>query len=514
MADNENPRALADAQGGTDHSEILDSPHNTKIPPRPQPAQFLESVRNDARNDLFKPTVQLNRPAPLETADQFADQFFRADCDATGTRHSRLGLVRSAGQFYAWDGARYVLIPDEDIKAGLYHWLRHAVYFKSGKEQPFNPNVNSVGAVFDALKAVARRPIGVSEPAWLDPNWNPDPRSYVAFQNGRLELRSFMLEPHTPDFFNLSALPFDYDPYFDETPAWDQFLESIWPDDPEAIDCLQEMFGYLVSGSTRLHKMLMIIGPKRSGKGTIGRVLNALLGADNCCGPTLDSLAGPFGLAPLIGKSLAVVSDARFSGKQKAVVERLLMVSGEDAVSVDRKHASAVECKLPTRFLIMSNELPALEDASSALSSRFVLLTMTNSFIGREDHELAGKLMDELPGILNWALRGLRRLNERERFTVPSSSESAMTDLEELGSPISAFVDEYCVIGPDYSVPTMDLFVLWKHWCQEAGRASPGTLAIFGRNLHSAYPGIKKKRSSDGRRPWLYSGLRLIPREI
>jgi putative DNA primase/helicase len=60
--------------------------------------------------------------------------------------------------------------------------------------------------------------------------------------------------------------------------------------------------------------MLLVVGLKRSGKGTLARVLKALVGEDNVAGPTLSSLATSFGLWPLLGKTVAVVSDARLSG--------------------------------------------------------------------------------------------------------------------------------------------------------------------------------------------------------
>jgi putative DNA primase/helicase len=60
--------------------------------------------------------------------------------------------------------------------------------------------------------------------------------------------------------------------------------------------------------------MLLLIGPKRSGKGTIARMLAALVGRGHVVGPTLASLGTNFGLSPLLGRPLAVVSDARLSG--------------------------------------------------------------------------------------------------------------------------------------------------------------------------------------------------------
>ena len=67
---------------------------------------------------------------------------------------------------------------------------------------------------------------------------------------------------------------------------------------PTASPCLQEWFGYLLTPDTRQQKILMMVGPKRSGRGTIARVLKAMVGADNVVNPTLNTLARPFGLSP------------------------------------------------------------------------------------------------------------------------------------------------------------------------------------------------------------------------
>jgi putative DNA primase/helicase len=109
----------------------------------------------------------------------------------------------------------------------------------------------------------------------------------------------------------------------------------------------------------------------------------------------LNSLGGEFGLAPLIGKPLAVFSDARFAGRDASiVVERLLSISGEDNLTVNRKYRDQWTGKLPTRLHVISNELPKLGDASTAI----------------EDVSLEPALHAELAGILNWALGGLQRL--------------------------------------------------------------------------------------------------------
>jgi putative DNA primase/helicase len=95
----------------------------------------------------------------------------------------------------------------------------------------------------------------------------------------------------------------------------------------------------------------------------------------------------------LIGKPLAIICDARFAGKdQSVVVERLLRISGEDALTVNRKYREQWTGKLPSRLHVLSNELPKLGDASTAIVGRIVLL-LSHSWLGREDHELEPSIM-------------------------------------------------------------------------------------------------------------------------
>jgi putative DNA primase/helicase len=193
-----------------------------------------------------------------------------------------------------------------------------------------------------------------------------------------------------------------------------------------------------------------MVGPTRGGKGAIARVLIALVGRRSVAGPTLSSLGAEFGLAPLIGETLAVISDARFGNKDSSiVVERLLSISGEDTLTVNRKYRDQWTGKLPSRLHVLSNELPKLGDASTAIVGRIVLLSLTRSWLGREDRDLEPALRKELPGILNWALDGLHSLSVKNdnQFTHLPSADEAITTMRDLASPVAAFVRERCRTG-------------------------------------------------------------------
>jgi putative DNA primase/helicase len=225
--------------------------------------------------------------------------------------------------------------------------------------------------------------------------------------------------------------------------------------------------------------------------------------------PTLAGLGTNFGLQPLIGRRVAIVSDARLGGRadQATIAERLLSITGEDAITIDRKYRQAWTGRLGVRFLVLTNELPRLADASGALASRFIVLMLTESFYGREDPGLTDKLLAELPGILNWAIEGWSRLRRRGHFAQPASARDAIEQLENLGSPVGAFVRERCEVGPGKRESAGKMFREWRDWCETQGRDRPGTAQTFGRDLRAAVPGMRTRQHKNGDR--FYEGVAL-----
>ena len=321
-----------------------------------------------------------------------------------------------------------------------------------------------------------------------------EPLELLACRNGLLHIPTRQLVPPTPAFFTLTGLDFDYDPAAPEPVRWYRFLHDLWPEDPQSQATLQEWMGYTLTPDTRLQKALLVVGPKRSGKGTIARVKRRLIGERHVCGPTLGNMAEQFGMSILIGKSVAIIADARISGRTdtSVITERLLSITGEDTLSIPRKYLPDWTGKLPTRFLLMTNELPRIEDASGALASRFIVLTLRQSFYGREDHELFHRLVPELPGILNWALQGWIRLYQRGRFVQPEASVDLILQLEDLGSPVRAFIRDRCELGAGHEVvqrlAALDRATGWG----SAAHALVGSR--FGQSLVDDSSGARKKQ--------------------
>lgn len=456
-----------------------------------------------ARDAAGRPILDPRDPMP--TARMLLADSFTASGMAT-MRHYR-------GTFWRWNGASYRDADGDSVQARVWDYLDGAKRFgKEGEELPFQPTRTTVENVISAFRAVCNLPGDVEAPAWLDGAQCLPANELLPVQNGLLHLPSGRLSDPSPAFFTFSASGVAFNSEAPVPKEWLQFLKMIWPHDPQAIEALQDIFGYLLSPDTSQQKIPLIVGPKRSGKGTIARILTALLGQNSVTAPTLASLATNFGLAPLIGKSVAIIGDARLSGKadQSAIAERLLSISGEDSITVDRKFQAAWTGRLGVRFIIMSNELPRLSDASGALASRFLVLTMTNSFYGKEDRGLGNRLMTELPGILNWARAGYLRLRERGYFVPPASAQEAVEELEALGSPVAAFVKDRCIVAAGARVSCDDLYAAWQGWCADNGRREAGTAQSFGRDVRAAVNGLTVTRPGTGTaRTRHYEGIAL-----
>jgi putative DNA primase/helicase len=413
---------------------------------------------------------------PVPTARAFVEERYTASGVPT-LRHWQ-------DDFLAWDGVRYQPVSNADIRAQLYRLFEQHRVGLNGR--------GPVDNALDALKALVNVPSSKAMPGWLCLIEPAPAGELIAVRNGLLHIPSRDLLPHDPRFFTAGSVNVTFEHSAPPPAAWFKFLHEAFPNDQESIDALQQWFGYLLTQDTAQQKALICVGPKRCGKGTIARVLRALLGEHNCAGPTLRQLGEQFGQQGLIGRSLAVISDARVSGKAdlQGVSETLLRITGEDAISVERKGKDDWVGKLTTRFVLMTNILPGIVDAGGAVASRFIVLKFSRSFFGREDTKLTDKLMAELPGILNWSLDGLAMLNERGAFIQPAAGVAAVDELIRRTTPILGFVADVLVLDPDAWISKDALYDCYKAWAADEGMKYIGQKNAFFTELYA---------NSDGR---------------
>jgi putative DNA primase/helicase len=409
------------------------------------------------------------------------------------------------GDFYQHTGTHYEIVDKTIINKWLYLTTENAYFtvMKKGVNEgrAWNPDSVKIGKLRHALSDGLLTHDGEEERC-------------IAMQNGVYNIKTDRMDPHSDRRFNLTVLPFAYDPAAG-CPRWLAFLDEVLPGDREAQDFLAEWFGYVLSGRTDQQKMLSLVGHKRSGKGTVARILEALLGPAGVTSPTINQLGGNFGEQSLIGKKLAVMSDVRWNNGN-AVAEAvpvLLAIVGEDSRDVARKNRDNWHGYLGVRFMMMSNETPNFRDASGALAGRMLQVHFSQSFYGREDTGLTDALRQELPGIFNWAVAGLKRFAQRGRLVPPASGEALADEVRRLASPYQAFIEDFCEIDEQAETAVPELLAAYGQWARREGRTQDQqTTSSLSRGLRTTEQRIAvagRRTLPNGQKVTVLRGLKL-----
>jgi putative DNA primase/helicase len=442
----------------------------------------------------------------------------------------RPNLIRHQDVWHDWNGAAYEPVENASVEAQLSAFLGSAYErgFEDGTDEDgndvrspkffkFNPKKAHIAEAYAMLGHSCHVPMNtMAPPSWLTDTPAEyaalDPKNLISFQNGLLDISTRKLYAATPKFFTMTALAIDYDADAPSPELWLEFLREVTRERQPLVDLIQEMLGYLISPDTSMHKVFFLWGRPRSGKGTILRITTALVGKNNVSFPTIDTLAGRFGLQGLIGKSVAQVTDMNTQSRSDlgTAASRINGISGEDGQTVERKNISDWNGKLGSRFQIAGNTLPNFGSHTPAMVTRLVIAPFDVSFVGREDRDLTDRLLLELPGIMLWALEGLDRLRMVGDFVEPDISKAAKTRLIFLSNPIHGFAEERCVISVGALVTKSVLYDAYTAHCHSVG-AHPKPLGDFTEQLIELYPTIKsgRRRIGNGERVQMYSGIGL-----
>ena len=425
-----------------------------------------------------------------------------ADGDRThGQAHTPYLFVRYSETDYEWDGRRYHTLEPEELEGRVQRRVGVAVMgtaqaIRRCAVQP-TPRDSRYGA---------RVPL----PFWRWPEKDdPDPQMLIPFRNGVLDLAAWLrdprtpLRPHDPRLFVGSCLPYDYDPTA-RAPHFDAWVQGTFADNESRVE-LRKLLGYCFLPTNPFHRLFVLSGAPRSGKGVTQRLIQDLLGPEACTGATLTGLGQQFGLENLIGKRVAIIGEANTYRRSAALdfaTDRLKAISGGDAVDVDRKNRSAPSLTLGTRFVLACNTFPAFLDPSGALLDRLSVLRYETSHAGREDRMLEPRLRTEMPGIAWRALEGLRAAM-KDGFQNPPSVREYIQEIRGVLSPVSAFLDD-CILmeptAPAAFVALDALFGAYVAWCA-AHKARPIPRERFTTDIRAVMPQIHTARPRiDGRR--------------
>jgi P4 family phage/plasmid primase-like protien len=368
---------------------------------------------------------------------------------------------------------------------------------------------------------LAKRVLRVIEAETAVPRFFSDAPTGLAFRNGFLRIvrdGGWRLEHLTPEHRATRQLPFDFEP--DVRPesivAWRAFLHSVWPTDPESVRLLHQMLGYLLSGDMSAQKIFLLLGPPRSGKGTIAKLLNRILGP--ACAPfSVSHLDNQFALAGLRNASVAIDGDVRRSKglntDESKIVKRLLAISSGDLLDVQLKNKEDLPIVLRCRLVMCSNPPFSIRDVGAALTTRIIILPFHVSHLGAEIYDLDARLGRELPGIIALAVQAYAQMCAAgARFAEPGSAAEMRQDIELGETPLNDFFDEWCSFEDSAArTPTAALYAAVQQWAQANGCHAPSARSVGAALKQKGIARMRPGCSAKGRREeYHYVGISLL----
>lgn len=266
----------------------------------------------------------------------------------------------------------------------------------------------------------------------------------INLQNGTYEVKQegHQLREFRKENFIRYQLSFAYDPTA-TAPIFQRYLDKVLPD-KQAQQVLAEYLGYLFvpNAFLKLEKALILYGSGANGKSVFFEIVLALLGAENVCCYSLQSLTdGPgYYRAMLSGKLLNYASE--ISDRLNPDIFKAL-VSGEP-VEARLPYKDPFTLKDYARMIFNCNSLPKDTEANHAFFRRFLVVPFEVQIPQDEqDPELHRKIVrSELPGIFNFVLQGLDRILQNRRFSVCSKISEAVETYKMESDPVRLFIEE------------------------------------------------------------------------
>jgi phage/plasmid-associated DNA primase len=442
-----------------------------------------------------------------------------------GWRSSGQGLVftETQGAWRYFDGL-WRLQDDRTLRAWLDPQIEQCIRGTEAKSR--NSLVN------ETRSWIARHPdLQVDEAPF-------DRHGKVPTRSGLVDPVTGRLEPPHASQWCTWRIEAEYDP--DATcPWWLEMLEDLLADRPddvraEYIGLIQEMLGAgLIDAKPRaLSKALVTQGGSNAGKSGLLEVLAGLFGPDQNTSP-LDSLEGAHGMVPFARRVPWVLHEAfdqrkwHFSSTVKA------LITGEP-VQINVKNGPILSKRFTAPVFWGANNPPQFQEASKAIVSRLVVVKCRQEFDESEPVGAAAEalrlglgrpstlvLERELPGLLAWAIAGLRRALLRGSFRQPAEALDVAHEIRRDSNLVAGFFEDFVEFDPNTRVTTSDFCAAFAVWWQEhkgesrgtpsnesIGRAvaalGDGRIAINRKELRSNakryYGGIKL--SADGLRLW------------
>jgi putative DNA primase/helicase len=303
-------------------------------------------------------------------------------------------------------------------------------------------------------------------------------------RNGTFNLKTFELQPHDKKL-NISKLAdYEYDPKA-QCPMFIKFLTRTFPDNPGVIAYLQRAVGYSLTGSTIEQVLFLPHGTGNNGKSVFLETVRSLIGeyatVIQSKSLTTDRSAINNDIACLTG--MRFVSASENSSDSKLDEEIVKLLTGGELIKARFLHQEFFTFQPKFKLWWSFNHAPTITDQTFSIWRRVKIIPFLEVIPPAEmDKNLATKLTQELPGIFNWAIAGLKeyyRIGLSEPDDVTTAVRTYKNDQDIL---LDFFTERYEFTESERDrIRASDLYNDYKSWWNEVEPTKPLTSTMFGR---------------------------------
>lgn len=309
---------------------------------------------------------------------------------------------------------------------------------------------------------------------------NSYPPEWICFQNGFYDPVNRKMVPHSPEFRALNQIPHEYYPEKEATrgEAIEEWFRFIFDNEDD-----REMFlqyaGYCMTRDTRQQKFLILCGGGGTGKSTLIRLLETVIGLQNISNVALQNLNQRFASYDLLGKLLNSCADLEVSALEDVSILKKLL--GEDQIRGEPKGKQATFFRNYAKLIFSTNELPTVKaERTNGFYRRLLILEMDKK-PQRRRPDFFQTLERELPYFIGLCVQALERMYEGGTLKESSGSREAVQRLRCESDTVEAFLSDERLITRDKEARTKkkDLYQLYTVFCRASDRQALKKQSFF-----------------------------------
>lgn len=318
----------------------------------------------------------------------------------------------------------------------------------------------------------------------------------VCAKNGMINLRNGAYLDSDPGAYCTRQINTDYDPEA-TSPRWEAFLEQVLPDD-NVREFVQRAIGYTLTGEISEQCLFFLYGEGRNGKSTFLETLTTLFGdyARTTRAETIMLKRGDAGIANDVAalRGARMVSASEVNEGQRLNEALIKTMTGGDTIDARFLYAESFNFKPVFKLFMRGNHKPKISGNDAGIWRRMRLIPFTVNIPDEEqDKQLGNKLLEELPGILNWAVRGCLDW-QTNGLAAPSAVKDATQEYRDEQDILGAFFAENCQFDRFSSCQKTELWNLYKEWAEKNEEKVFDSARKFNACVKS-HEGVKEDRS-------------------